>query len=271
MKKVIINADDFGYSANKNEAIKLGVQSGVITASSIITNMEGFNQAVLEILPEIPFVDLGFHFNIMEGKSLTNPSLLTDNRGFFNRSYLYLILNSNSKMLQKQIEIEFKTQIERILKYKHISHIDSHVHTHAIPAIFNIVKNLAVEYNIPFIRTQHEIPYKVPNTPISKSYCINTVKNILLNSFTYINKKNINNISTNDYFIGVLYTGGMTKQTVIEGLKKIPDENSLTEIIIHPSIKLDKKKDREFEITQDTNFMLELEQLECILASFSEV
>ena len=291
MKNIIINADDFGHSVNKNEAIKLGVQSGIITSTSIITNMPGFEQAVNEVLPEIPFVDLGFHFNIMEGKSLTNPSMLVDNNGFFNRNYIEIMINSNSKKFQQQLKTEFKAQIERILQYKHISHVDSHVHTHAIPPIFNIVSELAKEYKIPFIRTQNEIPYKVPSISLNHNYFTNLIKNILLNTFTFINKKSLCNLSTNDYFIGVLYTGSMTAETILEGLKKIPGGNSTTEIIFHPSLDIESnpsntcliskypfikvsnnnKKNREFEITQNVEFGKELQNQEYLLTTFTNI
>ena len=51
MKKLIINADDFGISKETNLAIKQGYESGIITSTSIITNMEAFEHAVFEILP----------------------------------------------------------------------------------------------------------------------------------------------------------------------------------------------------------------------------
>ena len=95
MKKIIINADDFGYSKENNEAIKLGYKANIITSTSLIANMEGFENAIFEILPEIPQIDIGFHFNIIEGKSLTNQPLLCDKNGNFNNNYLQLILKSN--------------------------------------------------------------------------------------------------------------------------------------------------------------------------------
>ncbi len=273
MKKIIINADDFGYSVNKNEAVKYGVQNGIITSASIITNMEGFEQAVNEVLPEIPFLDLGFHFNIMEGKSLTNPSLITDRYGYFNRSFPEIMLEAGGKKFQRQIEAEFRAQIERILQYKHISHVDSHIHTHAIPAVFDIVSALTIEYKIPFIRTQKEIPYKIPYKAVSVNFCINSVKNILLNTFTFINKLSLENLNTNDYFIGILYTGNMNKETILEGLKKIKNDNSVTEIIFHPSIEMDNSYlnisgKREFELLLDNDLKQELENSEYILTSF---
>lgn len=251
MKKLIINADDFGYSKENNIAIQKGVQTGIITSASLMANMEGFEHAINEILPTIQ-VDIGVHLNIIEGKSLTNQPLLCDKNGYFNNSYGALILKSANDEFLKQTETEFRAQIEKVLKYTKASHIDSHVHTHAIPPIFKLVQKLAEEYNIPFIRTQNEIPYKVKEKPVDKRYLVNIIKNILLNTFSFINKRN--NIRTNNHFIGVLYTGNMTEQTILEGLKKIKD-NSVTEVIFHPTVDKSKKDNyREFLITQNPSF-----------------
>ena len=66
------------------------------------------------------------------------------------------MLMSNDPKFLEQVEFEFRTQIETVMNYTKVDHIDSHVHTHAIPNIFKIVARLAKEYNIPYIRTQHE-------------------------------------------------------------------------------------------------------------------
>ena len=39
------------------------------------------------------------------------------------------------------------SQIETILNYTRVDHIDSHVHTHSIPNIFQITAKLAKEYS----------------------------------------------------------------------------------------------------------------------------
>ena len=44
MKKVIINADDFGISREANLAIKEGYEKGIITSTSLIVNMSAFEQ-----------------------------------------------------------------------------------------------------------------------------------------------------------------------------------------------------------------------------------
>ena len=91
--------------------------------------------------------------------------------------------------------------------------------------------------------------------------------NILLNIFSLINKKEIN---TNDYFIGVLYTGMMNEKTIINGLKQIKKENSLTEIILHPTLNKNRGNNyKEFEITQNPNFKNEIEKLGFELSNYS--
>ncbi len=256
MKKIIINADDFGYSKGNNEAIKSGIEAGIITSTSMMANMPGFEHAINEIIPSIPKIDIGFHFNIMEGKSLTNSHLLCDNSGNFNCSYQKLIYCSKQRSFINELEKEFREQIEKILKFHNITHIDSHMHTHAIPEIFNLSTNLAKEYGIKYIRTQKEIPYIVKNKIMNTKFPINIVKNILLNTFTLINNKQIikTEIKTNNYFIGVLYTGYMDEEAIISGLKRISKENSITEVIFHPYISNDENKKnnyREYLITQN--------------------
>lgn len=239
MKKLVFNSDDFGYSSAFNEGIKKGFLSGVLTSTCILANGEAFDEAIEDILPQIPEIGLGIHLNIIEGKSLTNPSLLCDNKGFFNKGFIYMLLNSGNPDFLNQVEKEFKAQIEKILAKAKVDHINSHVHTHAIPGIFKITCKLAKEYGIKKIRTQFEIPYFIPKIQkhLTIKYPVNLIKLGLLNSFTLINRKEIakNGLQTNDYILGVTYTGYMDEDAVIYGLKAVESGNSLTEILIHPA------------------------------------
>jgi len=275
MKKVIINADDLGYSSTVNEGIKQGFQSGLITSTSLIVNLEGFDDAINVVLPQIKEIDLGIHLNIIEGKCLSKNKLLCDNNELFNNSFLKLILKSENKEFQKAIEEEFRLQIEKALMFGKISHIDSHVHTHAIPNIFKITQTLANEYGIKYIRTQRELPYLVKEKLLDKRFPINVIKNTLLNYYTYLNVKNKAN--TNDYFIGVLYTGYMDDNSIIEGLRRIKKENSITEVIFHPACatnnneQLDKNRYSEFLITQNKTLKDRIKNLGFEISCFSMI
>ena len=274
MKKIIINADDFGLSENNNIAVKNGYEAGIITSTSLIANLEGFEHAVKKVIPTAPNLDIGFHFNIMEGKSLSACSLLCDSDGYFNNSYLKLIIKSKEKNFINQTEREFRYQLEQALKYCKISHIDSHVHTHAIPEIFNLTVKLAEEYNIPYVRNQREIPYIVPNKIFNMKFPVNIIKNILLNTYSGINIKKLknSNIKTNDYFIGVLYTGYMDENAILNGINAIKDDNSIIEIIFHPYISTDRTYNyKEYLITQSPDFKQKLANQDCVLTNYSSL
>lgn len=256
-KKFILNADDFGMSVDFNRAILFGYGKGILKSASICANGQAFDSAVNEILPECPNLGIGIHLNIIEGKSLTRCDLLTDENGIFNNGYLALILKSKNKNFRAQIENEFRAQIEKVLKYAKVDHIDSHVHTHAIPEIFKIVLKLAKEYHIPYIRTQHEHFYLDSRSSkyLNLKFPINIIKILLLNYYTNINKKVLKetNIKTNDYILGVGYTGMMDCGTIEAGLEALPDKDIIAEALIHPckfSSDIKNHHVSEFMITQ---------------------
>ena len=240
MKNFILNADDFGLTKEFNNAVLEGYKNGFLKSASLCVNGDAFADAVSNIIPKCPDLGVGVHLNIMEGKALTDCKLLIDGKGFFNSNYLSLILNSYRKNFLKQIEIEFRAQIEKAVKFIKIDHLDSHVHTHAIPKIFELTCRLAKEYNINYVRTQYEKPYLV--SEIKKicniKYPINVIKVIILNLFTLKNKKTIkkNKLVTNDFILGVNYTGMMNSKTIEYGLKKLKKDNIIVETLIHPCI-----------------------------------
>ncbi len=257
-KKFILNADDFGMTNDFNRAVLYAYSHGFLKSASLCANGSAFENAVNEVLPECPDLGVGVHLNIIEGKSLTNCHLLTNDKKEFNNGYLSLILKSRNKDFRIQVEKEFRAQIEKVMKYAKPDHLDSHVHTHAIPEIFKITVRLAKEYGIPFVRTQHEVFYNVPefSRHCNFKYPVNILKILLLNYFTHQNKKTLKNtgIRTNYYLLGVGYTGLMDSKTIECGLEALPDESCIAEALIHPCKYSSDKKDqhmKEFLITQD--------------------
>lgn len=256
-KKFILNADDFGLSKYHNQAVLEGYVNGFLTSASLCANGEAFDSAVHDIIPDCPNLGLAVHLNIMEGKALTDCNLLTDENGNFNVGYGYLLLNRKNKELLNQIEVEFKAQIDKCANTVKIDHLDSHVHTHAIPEIFEITCKLAKEYGIKYVRTQFEELYFIPKLEkhLNISYPINLIKIALLQYFTKKNRKTIDKyeLKTNDFIIGVGYTGMMDSDAIEYGLKTI-EEESITEALIHPCKYDNSTKDshtKEFGITQN--------------------
>lgn len=241
-KYLVVTADDFGMDCSFNDAVLEAFQNGFLTSACICANGKAFDDAIMRVIPSCPELGVGVHLNIVEGKTI-NPhisrtSALYNSDGTYRNGFVSLLINSSSDKLLQEIEVDFRFQIEKILEYISPDHINSHVHIHAVPAIFNIVCRLAEEYNIPFIRTQQEKPYVVPDFSynVNKWYPVNLAKVFILNKCTYLNKKSLlnYNLNTNNYLIGVGYTGHMDSKTIEYALDKIDDTNCLVEILLHP-------------------------------------
>ena len=282
-KKFVLNADDFGMSSAFNTAVLEGYQKGILKSTSLVANGDAFDEAVNKIIPQTPDLGVGVHLNIIEGKSLVKDLReLTDANRNFNLSYGQMIIKSykpNNKEFMEQLEEEFRAQIEKIKGAGiNITHIDSHVHTHAIPPIFELVCKLAKEYEIKQIRTQHEKFYTVPDVMIhlNTKYPVNLIKIALLDFFTAKNRHVAKkyDINTNDYLIGVGYTSMMNSLTVACGLSALKSKKDIVaEALIHPCRYEDGTVDNhftEYRITQSEKLKNKIEQIGFEIGNYKE-
>lgn len=278
MNRFILNADDLGKTEFNNIAVAMGFEQGILQSASIMPNMPFFKDALTNVVKKYPNNSIGVHLNLIEGKSISQGlDLLTDKDDNFNNGYLALWLKSYNDKFLKQVEIEFRAQIEAVLEHFRPTHLDSHVHTHGIPNIFNVVLKLAREYEITQIRTQYEMPYTIRSKEYDfKKYLINRLKVYLLNHFTKINMASVKRakITTNDFILGVGYTSMMNSRAILEGLRQIRNtaRSGLTvEALIHPCIYFDETKDShtvEFEITQDEKFLEDVQKLGFYISNY---
>ncbi len=280
-KKFILNADDFGMSEAFNRAVLEGYQAGILKSASLVANGEAFEEAHKTIIPVCPDLGVGIHLNIIEGKSLClNLDKLTDEYGNFNNSFGQLLLkslNHKDNTFMEQVEKEFRAQIEEVLKVTKVTHIDSHVHTHSIPRIFELVCSLAKEYGIKQVRTQFEKPYIMPDVHrhLTLTYPINLIKVMLLNVFTLINEHQVKEyqLNTNDYLIGVTYTSMMNSLAISYGLMAIKQDDVNVEALIHPCRYEDGTIDNhfvEFQITKNMKLKEKIENLGFEITNYVE-
>ena len=280
-KKFILNADDFGMSEAYNRAILEGYSSGILKSASLVANGEAFEEAWKKVIPACPDLGVGIHLNVIEGKSLClGLDRLTDEEGNFNNSYVQLLLKSLNKkdaVFMEQLEKEFRAQIEEVMKHTKVTHIDSHVHVHSIPPIFELVCRLAKEYGIKQIRSQYEKPYMVPDVfkHLNMKYPVNLIKVMLLNFFTLINESKVQKyeLNTNDYLIGVAYTSMMNSLTVSYGLMAIKYDKVTVEALIHPCRYEDGTIDNhfaEFQITKNLKLKDKIEKLGYEITNYAQ-
>lgn len=282
-KKLIFSSDDFGNNHEINMGILKGVQNGIISSTCIMPNGSAYQEAVNEILPQIPTVGMGVHLDIIENKSLLNKnskSKLCSVDGRYNNSYPELIYKSSDNNFLEEVEAEFRSQIEAVLAATRVDHINSHVHTHAIPNIFELTCKLASEYKIGSIRTQYEYNYFIPQKSFNFHYPFNLVKVALLNNYSRKNKITARKyrLTTNDAFVGVRYTGFMDKDSVLAGLQSVKNIKKVhnVEVLIHPYFYLnpfdaDKSRFGEYLLTEDMTIKEEITEMRFESAKFEDI
>jgi hopanoid biosynthesis associated protein HpnK len=155
VKKLLVNADDFGLSKAINAGILRAHTEGIVTSTSIVAAGEAFDEAV-EQAPSHPKLGVGVHLTLVEERSVSLPShvptLAPD--GLLPGTYGRLVKGVATRAIRKRdIEYEFRAQIEKCLAAGlTLTHLDSHQHTHTLPSLFPVVLKLGNEYGLRGIR-----------------------------------------------------------------------------------------------------------------------
>jgi len=70
-KLLIVNADDFGKTASVNRAVIRAFETGLISSTTLMTNMPGFAEACTLTTQHELHGKVGIHLNLIEGQPLT--------------------------------------------------------------------------------------------------------------------------------------------------------------------------------------------------------
>ncbi|MDF2680803.1 MAG: hypothetical protein K0R47_1993 [Brevibacillus sp.] len=143
--KLIVNADDFGYSKGVNLGIVEAHIEGIVSSATMMMNMPGVEHA-FHLAADTPALGVGVHLVLTCGSPLeANVPTLTDENGLFRRGQAHL-----AEASAEDVEREFTAQVERFFRTgRKPTHIDSHHHVHARENILPVVLRLADRYGLP--------------------------------------------------------------------------------------------------------------------------
>lgn len=160
-KALIINADDFGISRGVNTGIIEAAQAGVVTSASLMVNMPGFADA-LDRVVTTPTLSLGLHLNLTVGNPLTEASsLVRRTTGKFYALSALVTRTSLGLVDTSEVEEECLAQIDRMTEAGFPpTHLDSHRHIHAHPALAATVARAAASRGITSVRVPCE-PFRI--------------------------------------------------------------------------------------------------------------
>ena len=147
---LIVNADDFGASAQVNEAVIRAFREGVLTSASLMVTGDAFEQAVL-LAKENPGLAVGIHLVTVVGRSVLPPSeipsLVDPDSNFSNNPASAGLRYFFSPRARRELRKEIAAQFEKFRSTGlPLSHIDGHLHLHIHPVIFNAAVELGAKY-----------------------------------------------------------------------------------------------------------------------------
>ena len=153
MKKIIVNADDFGLTAGTNRAIEQLLNSRAITSATLMANGPAFEDAVNSIHAANHKWAIGVHINVTQfspvGDGLGLEPLLNEQGQFRGRNALiraWLTGRLSESAIQSEIRAQFDTCLAKGVVP---DHMDSHQHAHAVPVVKRAMEKVANEKGVP--------------------------------------------------------------------------------------------------------------------------
>lgn len=160
MRRLIVNADDFGFTAGVNRAIAEAHTRGVVTSSTLMANGRAFAEAAA-MARALPKLSVGCHIVLIDGEPVLDakniPSLIGSNRSASKRFRAGLkglaARALAGRIDEEEITAEATAQIRKIQSAGlTISHIDTHKHTHLFPQILRPVLKAAADCGVKAVR-----------------------------------------------------------------------------------------------------------------------
>jgi predicted glycoside hydrolase/deacetylase ChbG (UPF0249 family) len=221
LKKLIVNADDFGFTRDVNRGIVEAHRKGILTATTLMANGKEFADAI-NLAQENPTLDIGAHLVLIGGHSLVPPynELPTTVKDL-------LIAVARKKLRPYE---ELRPQIEKILSAGiSITHIDTHKHTHLFPPVLDAVARLAEEFKIPWVRRPFDLPLKGATVPLAVRLTSQSLRAVRA---AFHRKLKRHGCQTTDHFAGFQVTGRLRTKELIAVLQSLPEGS--TEFMCHP-------------------------------------
>lgn len=131
MKQLIVNADDYGRSANVSRGIRHAHLHGIVTSTTCMMNFPTTVDDIAVALRETPKLGLGVHLVLTAGAPLSDPAeipTLVGSDGAF--PTYHEVLARVAEMNERELELEWTRQIDAFITQtgRAPTHLDSHHH-----------------------------------------------------------------------------------------------------------------------------------------------
>lgn len=214
-RRLIVTADDFGWSSAVNEAVVRAHRGGILRHASLMVDRPGAAEAA-RLARENPGLGVGLHLE-----------LCADRPAVWGLRYFF------SPSDRARIRPEIERQLDKLLSLGITpTHVDGHLNIHVHPVIFPILSRLAAERGISRIR----LPAR--ELPACASFGAGPTAAMRLNAAVFGALKGwlagrSAGLAVPDQVYGLLRSGLMTEDYLVHLMERLPEGE--TEVYLHPT------------------------------------
>jgi predicted glycoside hydrolase/deacetylase ChbG (UPF0249 family) len=234
---LIVNADDFGLTRGVNRAIAELHGQGKLTSATLMARAAASEEAIAQSLMT-PSLGIGCHVVLVDGEPVLPtreiPTLADLGTGRFHPTLASFLRRALAGSIRAaEIEAEAEAQIRLLLgRGMHLTHIDTHKHTHMFPAVLRPVLRAARSAGISAVRNPfepHWSRHATTHAPFLRRIEVSLLQR-LEPAFRRIVAEY--GFRTTDGAIGALATGTLDATALRSLLKTVPP--GTWELVTHP-------------------------------------
>ncbi|HZM06371.1 MAG TPA: hopanoid biosynthesis-associated protein HpnK [Candidatus Saccharimonadales bacterium] len=143
VRRLIVNADDFGRSRSINEAVIRAHREGILTTTSLMVNEPAADEAIA-LARQNPKLGVGLHLTLVCGSSTLSaaqiPALVNAQKQFSNNPVASGLRYFTSARCRAQLRDEIKAQFAKFqASGLLLDHVNGHLNIHLHPTILKII------------------------------------------------------------------------------------------------------------------------------------
>jgi chitin disaccharide deacetylase len=238
LKRLIVNADDFGLSPEVNAGVIRAHRDGILGSASLMV-AEPAAKAAAELARQNPALDVGLHAVVCRGRSILNaahlPGAVDASGHFLENPVLAGMRYFFDRSMRTKMTDELRAQVERHLDLVgYLNHIDGHLNFHVHPLFADILIELAAEYKVPCIRLPREsvmttLRLRRNNIP-SK-----LIESVIFRTLSRRTRRMMaeRGLRSTDALFGLHQSGHLDEDYIVSVIDKLRD--GTTELYFHPA------------------------------------
>jgi hopanoid biosynthesis associated protein HpnK len=243
VRRLIINADDFGLTSGVNRAIAEAGRARAITSATIMASAPAFAEAV-DFSKRVSRLKTGCHVVLIDGEpvardlpSLTRPSPSHGMPRFRNSLKDFARAAVRKQIRADEIQREVEAQICKIQSTGvALSHVDSHKHTHIFPHVLRPLLRAASACGVRAVRNPFEPvrcwPGKLVLGTPGMWLRAAGVASFQMFAGAFQRAVREEGIKTTDGTVGIVLTGKLGQKALSAILETLPE--GTWELVCHP-------------------------------------